>query len=183
MLTLAACGPGIHDIARPPLPVGVAPATSPAPTENGPSESPEGPAIALSEEQKMLDLINGHRAAHGLGALSFNDELNQAAQWHSDDMSQRDRLSHTDSRGRSSMGRMDHFRYVPIPGLDRMIARGENIACGNADAARTFLQWKHSRGHNANMLSKTYAEIGIGRAYRPGQRCPWYWTTDFGQRR
>jgi len=41
---------------------------------------------------------------------------------------------------------------------------GENIAAGNSDAWNTFVQWRESPGHNANMLTGEFTCIGIGRA-------------------
>src|SRR5215217_4904836 len=59
-------------------------------------------------------------------------------------------------------------------------AVGENIAAGYATASAAFAAWKASAGHNANMLSTYFKEIGIGRAYNANSTYGWYWTTDFG---
>jgi hypothetical protein len=59
----------------------------------------------------------------------------------------------------------------------------ENIAAGNDTAAETFLQWRDSAGHNANMLSPNMAAIGISRVFSDDSTYGWYWTTEFGGER
>ena len=64
-----------------------------------------------------------------------------------------------DSAGRDPFVRMTAFGYN-YGGY-----RGENIAAGYNDAARTFNLWRNSPGHNANMLNSNFKVIGISRAY------------------
>lgn len=128
-----------------------------------------------AEEIEMLRLINEHRATHGVGPLKIQHELVTTARWHAADMATKSYLSHNDSLGRDPFERMDSF------GFPAGSYRGENIACGNGGAARTFKQWLHSRGHNANMLSPRYNRIGIARSYDADSRFGWYWATDFGR--
>ena len=53
-----------------------------------------------SEEQAFLTLINSYRTQNGLGTLSLNTQLNNAADWMSVDMGANNYFSHTDSLGR-----------------------------------------------------------------------------------
>ncbi len=63
--------------------------------------TPRGAEAALdAQEQAFLSLINSYRTQNGLGALSLNTELNNAADWMSGDMAAKNYFSHTDSLGR-----------------------------------------------------------------------------------
>src|SRR5258708_37347882 len=112
-----------------------------------------------SEEQMMLKLINDYRAQNGLNSLSASLALTRAADWMSADMAAKNYFSHTDSAGRDPFVRMTAFGYN-YGGY-----RGENIAAGYDDAARTFNLWRNSPGHNAAMLNANFNVIGISRAY------------------
>src|SRR5205085_5657184 len=61
-----------------------------------------------------------------------------------------------------------------------LVARGENIAAGNAPAQATFGQWRNGPGHNANILQPAFLTMGIGRACVSGLPSGCYWTNDFG---
>ena len=149
-------------------------AASGAPALAGPNCSPSGSAIDAAE-QEMLTLINNHRQANGLGLLQFSDKLNKAAAWKSQHMADNSYFAHNDT----PIGRTWTQRFLDC-GYTYNTWIGENIAAGNETAAATFLQWKNSPGHNANMLSTNYTSIGIGRGYNASSPYDWYWTTDFG---
>jgi uncharacterized protein YkwD len=128
-----------------------------------------------SEEADFLARINAYRQANGAAPLSASATLTQAAKWMSADMAAKRYFDHTDSQGRDPFQRMCAFGYCA------QTSKAENIAAGEATAARTFDQWKNSSGHNRNMLDPAYTVIGIGRAQgTPGDPYGWYWTTDFG---
>lgn len=126
------------------------------------------------EEQMVLTLINDYRAQNGLGALRVSVALTRAADWMSADMATKNYFNHTDSQGRDPFVRMTAFGY------NYAGYRGENIAAGYNDAARTFNLWRNSPGHNAAMLNANFNVIGISRAYGSSSTYKWYWTTDFG---
>jgi len=133
------------------------------------------PAAALDgEETAVLDLINQHRAANGLGTLSINGTLNNAARWMSDDMANNNYFSHTDSQGRDPFVRLADFGYT------YNTWKGENLAAGIDSAQEAFDLWKGSPGHNANMLNPNFTVIGIARSYGASSTFGWYWSTDFG---
>ncbi len=132
-------------------------------------------AAALDgEENAFLGLINQYRAANGLGSLSLNTTLNEAAAWMSQDMGVHNYFSHTDSLGRDPFQRMAAFGYT------YNTWKGENLAAGVDSAQGAFDLWKSSPGHNANMLNVNFKVIGIARAFTAGSSFGWYWTTDFG---
>lgn len=127
-----------------------------------------------NEEIFMLRLINDYRAQRGLSQLRISRALTRAADWMSGDMASKNYFSHVDSMGRDPFVRLTAFRY------NYQGSRGENLAAGYYEAERTFMQWRKSRGHNANMLNPRYNVIGIGRVHNTSSIYKWYWTTDFG---
>ncbi len=128
-----------------------------------------------AEEQAFLKLINDYRTQNGLSTLRVSLALTRAADWMSADMSGKNYFSHTDSAGRDPFVRMSAFGYNY-----NSVYRGENIAAGYSDAARTFNQWVTSPSHNAIMLSPNFSVVGVSRAYNQYSTYKWYWTTDFG---
>lgn len=127
-----------------------------------------------AEEQGVLKLINDYRAQNGLGALRVSAALTRAADWMSADMAAKNYFKHTDSAGRDPFTRMAAFGY----GYNTF--KGENIAAGYGDAARTFNLWRNSPSHNAAMLNPNFNVLGISRAYSANSTYKWYWTTNFG---
>ena len=147
------------------------------------SSPPTTPPTLDSEQWAFLTLINAYRAENGVGPLQVSATLQNASQWMSTDMATNNYASHTDSLGRSVGSRLAAFAYSYSPW-------GENIAGGFSDAQGVFEGWKTAcdpdtlgnctYAHRMNMLSRSFAAIGIGRAYGAGSRYGWYWTTDFG---
>jgi uncharacterized protein YkwD len=128
-----------------------------------------------AEERAFLTLINDHRRANNRAALSLHDRLGVAAERHSQDQANRDRGGHTGSDG------SDAGQRITRAGYDWR-AWGENVFWSKPDgsAQAAFQWWKNSSGHNANMLSQNFTEIGIGRVR--SESGWWYWTTTFGRR-
>lgn len=129
-----------------------------------------------AEERAFLDLINDYRRNNGAGVLTLNEALGAAADFHSRDMAQRNYFKHTLKNGDSAEQNIRRFGYA------NYIAVGENIAAGYETANDAMKAWKSSPGHDRNMRSGDYTEIGIGRAYSKGSKYGWYWTTTFGDR-
>ncbi|MEP6872041.1 MAG: CAP domain-containing protein [Anaerolineaceae bacterium] len=119
-------------------------------------------------EQQMLTLINGARAAAGLGDLKFSPNLNRAAAWKSADSGSNglgSGFSHTDSLGRGPTARAQDCGYAS--------QAAENISYGSTSAQAAFDLWMGSTLHRANILMASYKVIGIGQHASA-------WTTDFG---
>ena len=131
------------------------------------------PAPGLSPAlQQVVDLTNQHRAAAGLPALSVDQRLVNAAQAHSDDMAAHNTMSHTGSDGSNPGQRITAAGYT-------WRAWAENVAAGYPDAPSVDQGWWNSPGHQANMLSTSITQIGVGLAYS-ATGVP-YWTQDFGR--
>ena len=129
------------------------------------------------QEEAFLVIINDYRQQNGLGTLAACRSLNRAAQGHSEDMRDQNYFAHQGLNGSSPWDRACGACYEL--GCGPKTAMSENIAAGNADAQKTFIQWKNSPGHNKNMLSPSVSYIGIGRATGGGQYGV-YWTNVFG---
>lgn len=131
-----------------------------------------------------LCLLNRQRRAHGLRPLRASRTLGRAAVGLSHAMVVRRFFSHfAPWPGGDMVSRLKRAGYV-VPGLSW--TAGENIAWGEgylASARSTVNGWMHSPGHRANILNRTFREIGLGVAagVPVGGRGATY-TTDFGKR-
>lgn len=135
-------------------------------------------AVFDAETLKFLREINNYRIENGSGILSVDANLQDAANWMSNDMlescaSSGDPCSHNDSTGRSFSLRINNFDY--------RASAGENLAWGSglSTSAKALSIWKNSPGHNANMLDNSYEAIGISRSCGSNV-C--VWVTDFGSK-
>jgi len=136
----------------------------------GGASSPDG------EERAFLDLINNYRRDNGAGSLSLQNQLDAAADHHSQDMAKKNYFSHTLSNGDSAEKNIERFGYTNWSFV------GENIAAGQETAKAVMDAWKSSPEHDRNMRNKDFTEIGIGLAYDNSSKYGWYWTTTFGSR-
>lgn len=129
---------------------------------------------AVADTTGFLSLINTYRQQNGLGTLTEDQNLTNAACWFAADLAANNPTlsgsAHTDSQGRSMGTRLSDFG---VGG-----SRAENLFYTSSGSAATlaFNAWKGSPGHNTNMLNGVYTRIGIGRVNSSGK---WYWVTDF----
>ena len=136
----------------------------------------------------VLCLHNRERARHGLPKLRENPLLRRAAERHTDNMVSERFFDHTSPSGSTMVERIRRTGYTKRA---RSWALGENIAWGSgslATAAQIHRSWMKSPGHRANILQRSFREIGIGiesglpvrlSAAQSGAT----YTTDFGFRR
>jgi uncharacterized protein YkwD len=135
----------------------------------------------------VLCLHNRDRAAAGLPALKENSKLRKAALGHSGDMVSRRYFEHNEPDGDDMVDRIRRAGYVR-PGDGWSL--GENIAWGTDDLAtpaEIHEAWMNSAGHRANILRRSFKEIGIGivlgnPSVNPAGAGATY-TADFGFRR
>ena len=129
-----------------------------------------------AEELAFVTLINDYRTQNNLPTLEHCISLDRAAQGHSEDMRDNDYFAHDGLDGSQPWDRACGACFQK--GCGPTTAMGENIAAGNADAQATFVQWKNSPPHDANMRSPDFHFIGIGRATGGGMYGV-YWTNVF----
>ena len=116
----------------------------------------------------MLQLTNEARARAGCRPLTYNTQLERAAQGHADDMSRKRYLSHTSKDGRT------FDKRIYATGYDGNIV-GENIASGFDTPQEVFRAWMNSPAHRENIERCKFSEIGIGYNLDGG-----YWGQSFG---
>ncbi len=108
-----------------------------------------------STELDTIALANGARDDEGLGTLSCDEDLTEAARLHSEDMCTQGYFSHTSADGRTLADRLNES------GVDYNTG-GENIAKGHLTPAQVHEGWMNSPGHRANILRDTFGRIGVG---------------------
>jgi uncharacterized protein YkwD len=110
----------------------------------------------------ILCLHNRIRARNDLPALRENARLRRAAAGHSRAMVAEGYFEHTTPGGVTMVDRILRSGYV---GRSEAWALGENLAWGTgalATARGAVDAWMESPGHRANILRRTYRELGVG---------------------
>jgi hypothetical protein len=103
----------------------------------------------------LLSGTNVQRTQNGLGSLSLNSSLSQAAQAKANDMVARNYWSHTTPDGQEPWTFINKTGYA-------YQAAGENLAYGFSTSGDTITGWMNSPGHRANILNGNYREVGFG---------------------
>jgi uncharacterized protein YkwD len=121
-----------------------------------------GARVHLSAmESQLLSQTNQLRARYGLRPLRFSPGLTAAAKQHSASMAQKGYFSHDSANGGSFFKRI--ASYYPYRGY-RNWSAGENIlySSPDIDSAGALNLWMHSPEHRANLLNRSWREIGLG---------------------
>jgi uncharacterized protein YkwD len=110
----------------------------------------------------ILCLHNQIRASRGLPRLRENAKLRRAALGHSNDMVARGFFDHTNPSGATMVDRIMASHYA-----SRNVgwSLGENLAWGTGSLAtprEIMSAWMNSPGHRANVVKRSYREIGVG---------------------
>lgn len=132
------------------------------------ASTPAAAEFLSPSERELLDLVNRERAKYRLPALKASRQLSQAARGHAANMARLRTLNHT-LGGKTFDQRISDTGY-------RFSAAGENIFMGGG-AAQAMYFWMRSAGHQRNLLSPTYTEIGLGAASDTARQQ--YWTQVF----
>lgn len=123
-------------------------------------------SIANELELQMLSLINAERTSRGLDALQLEQDLNEAAEDHSEWMLEEDIFSHTGEDGSSPHERMQDAGFQ----FSGSWASAENVAWQSTrgaaglsdDVVDLHNALMNSSGHRANILNPDFQYIGIG---------------------
>jgi uncharacterized protein YkwD len=110
----------------------------------------------------VLCLHNQIRQQHNLPLLKDNAKLRKAANGHSSDMVDEGYFDHTTPGGTNFVDRIIGAGYVK---RNDAWTLGENLAWGTGDlstADGVMQAWMNSAGHKANILKRSYKEVGIG---------------------
>jgi len=111
-------------------------------------------AQPIDGAERVLQLVNAERAAHGCAPLKISDQLTEAAERESRNMATRHFFNHTDPDGATPGARVKDTGYVY-----QMI--GENIVADTDDPDAAVDAWMNSPGHRANILTCAFRETGI----------------------
>jgi uncharacterized protein YkwD len=122
-------------------------------------------------DQQILDLVNQERAKVGADPLRINAQLDQAADLHTQDQANMDKMSHTGSNGSTMSERIQDAGY-------QYSTAGENVAAGYSDAEAVVDGWMGSSRHRANILNDNFDDLGVG--YGVSDDGTAYWTQNFG---
>ncbi|MBE89503.1 MAG: hypothetical protein CMM76_08700 [Rhodospirillaceae bacterium] len=108
----------------------------------------------------VLKKVNAFRERYKLRPLTANDDLNEAAQAHSNDMAAKDYFAHIAPDGSSVAERAERagypWRYIL-----------ENIAAGQTTPEEVVGGWIGSDSHREAMLERDIKEAGIGYHFYP----------------
>jgi uncharacterized protein YkwD len=110
----------------------------------------------------ILCLHNQVRARKGLPALKENARLRRAALGHSRTMVANDFFEHTTPAGVTMTDRILRSGYVS---RNQAWSLGENLSWGTGEYATprgAIDAWLDSPGHRANLLKRSYRELGVG---------------------
>lgn len=117
-----------------------------------PASTTEASAITPAT---VISLANAARAEGGLSALTGNSLLASAAQAKANDMLAKQYFAHNTPSGDTP------WTFIKAAGYSYVTA-GENLAIDFTEAESVQSAWMNSPGHRANIMNKSFQEIGIG---------------------
>jgi uncharacterized protein YkwD len=103
----------------------------------------------------FVEIMNDHRESVGCARLTWNRDVAEVAQAHSEDMVERDFFDHTNPDGKSPF---DRLRDAGIA----YSGAAENIAWGYPSAEAVLDGWLNSSGHRSNIENCSLTEHGVG---------------------
>lgn len=140
------------------------------------SNDPPDNSAALNETL-MLQLVNEQRQQGcncgsvyypPVPPLTWNNQLEEAAQAHASDMYENNYFSHTGNDGSNAGDRINRIGYF-------WRAYGENIAKGYKTEQTVMNAWILSEDHCKNIMSSAFRELGAAKVNN-------YWVQEFGSR-
>jgi uncharacterized protein YkwD len=142
----------------------------------------EMPPINWDFEQRVVELVNDHRASIGQPPLKRVAPLDAAARYHACDMRDDSYFDHDsfDRHGDALVFACDTWQRIRNF-YTRYRAMGENIAAGQESPEEVMGDWLSSDGHRRNIESPLFTEIGVGYC-APGGEYTHYWVQNFGRR-
>jgi uncharacterized protein YkwD len=103
----------------------------------------------------LLSATNDQRKNNDLTVLKLNSSLNSAAQTKANDMVSNNYWSHITASGKTP------YSFITAEGYNYQLA-GENLAYGFNNASEVITGWMNSPEHRANILNKSYQDVGFG---------------------
>jgi uncharacterized protein YkwD len=137
---------------------------------------------AAAVGRRVLELTNqarsrarrcGRTVYPAAGSLTLNVSLEHAALEHSRDMAAHNYMDHTGRDGSTPADRITRAGY-------KWRAVGENLASGAMTPEEAVDIWLHSPPHCANLMDRSFTQMGIAFATNPTTDGGAYWTQTFG---
>jgi uncharacterized protein YkwD len=127
----------------------------------------------MSAKQIAFDIhyeVNEVRKLHGLKTLSWSSSIEEIAKKHSQDMNERNYLSHISPEGKDVADRYEQANFICKKELSNgdILKGGENLAeISYPDdligiGTRIVQSWMDSPSHRENLLFNEYGKEGIG---------------------
>lgn len=159
-----------------------------ASSEAATCRSGDKPGYKLSAERARratLCLLNKERRSRGMGQLRSDSRQQEAAGEHTRHMVRTRCFDHACGGERDLVGRIIAAGYLPCICTWGV---GENIAWGGgrlSSPRKIVAAWMNSPPHRANILNRSFDEIGIGVAHGSptGAKDAATYTADFGFKR
>ena len=123
-----------------------------------------GGVVDVSSE--AVGLVNSFRAQNGLGPVSVNSAVVEAARYQAVAMASRDVLSHEVAGDFTTRMNNAGFTYALAT---------ENVGAADRSVADSINAWIRSPHHRENMLMREAKYMGMIRASAPGSRYRTYW--------
>lgn len=136
------------------------------------------PEPATNFQRQMLAAVNaarvagytcGNRKMPAVAAVVWNNQLQQAALLHSQNMAAGDYFNHKDQAGNRVGERVYAVGY-------NWRAAGENIAAGQLEAEVVINGWLGSRGHCLNIMDGDFSQMGMASYTNKNTYYGIYWT-------
>ncbi|MBI4954711.1 MAG: CAP domain-containing protein [Myxococcales bacterium] len=105
-------------------------------------------------ERRLFELVGRDRAAAGLPAFAWDDELAAVARAHAADMVAHRFFEHDSPTTGTLEDRLDRAGYASLESRENLASAG--------DAEQAEKQLMASPGHRTNLLSKSVTHLGIG---------------------
>lgn len=103
---------------------------------------------------RIVELTNAQRQSSGIGTLTYNAQLSEAAAAKANDMMSKGYWAHFGPNGEAPWG------FILGAGYQYEYA-GENLAKNFMDSGSVVNAWMQSESHRANILNNNYLDIGV----------------------
>lgn len=128
------------------------------PTQTDSSRAEEAAALIHAR-------INQIRSDEGLHELGRSEELDEVAQYHSDDMAEEDYFSHTSPGGETLRDRY-RLHSIGCAGGENIFRYMNNYGASPESVEQNAVEgWMESTGHRENILRPRFSFEGIGVTY------------------
>lgn len=129
----------------------------------------------LTNEARIVELVNAERAAQGLPPMKLQEPLTNAARYHAADMSQDDYFAHqTHDRQEGGLVLICDWAERIKGYYAGATALAENMARSEQSPESVMAGWMSNSEHRANILGN-YREVGVGYYDQ-------YWVQNLGER-